>query len=139
MGSTMREGCVKQISPEPFWRGVTARVRKEGLLSPAVLAAAAFVLAGCSSVPPRSPAQIETDEETTDRIYAALERNPIYFFSHVDVMVDNGVARLSGDVWTTDALLQAVKIARSVPGVTAVHDELELSRASRRGGGDGGG
>jgi osmotically-inducible protein OsmY len=104
----------------------------------AVLISAAFVLAGCASLPKRSPAQIAADDATAGRVYAALEDNPIYFFGHVDVSVDNGVACLSGVVWTTDALYHAKKIARTVPGVIAVHDELELARAARRGGGDGG-
>jgi osmotically-inducible protein OsmY len=113
------------------------RVRKEGML--ALVCGAAFVLSGCSSLPDRSPAQIAADAATAGRVYAALDDDPIYFFRHVDVTVDDGVARLSGIVWTTDALFQAQKIARAVPGVTAVDDELELARAARRGGGDGGG
>lgn len=113
-------------------------VGRKGRLLAAVLMSAAFVLISCSSVPERSPAQVAADDATAGRVYAALDDNPIYFFRYVDVSVDNGVARLSGVVWTTDALYEAQKIARNVPGVIAVHDELELARAARRGGGDGG-
>jgi osmotically-inducible protein OsmY len=70
-------------------------------------------------------------------VYAALEANPIYYFRDVDVQVDYGVARLSGYVWTTDALYHAQQIARRVPGVAAVRDEMELERQANRGGGDG--
>jgi osmotically-inducible protein OsmY len=110
-------------------------VRKGGLL--VAILSATLLSTGCSAVPERSAAQIAADDATATRVYAALDRNPTYYFRHVDVTVRNGVARLSGIVWTTDALYHAQRIARAVPGVIAVDDELELSRAARRGGGDG--
>jgi osmotically-inducible protein OsmY len=107
---------------------------------PAVCAGIAAALgASCASRPPRSSAQIQADEATATRIYAALERDPVYYFRDVDVGVERGVVRLSGYVWTTPALYRAQRIARNVPGVTAVKDELQLERAAQRGGGDGGG
>jgi osmotically-inducible protein OsmY len=105
----------------------------------AVFVAIAILAAGCTSSPPRSAAQARADEATANRIYAALNNEPVYYFRDVDVGVDDGVARLSGYVWTTAALYRAQRIARSVPGVTAVKDELQLERAAQRGGGDGGG
>jgi adenosyl cobinamide kinase/adenosyl cobinamide phosphate guanylyltransferase len=39
--------------------------------------------------------------------------------------------------WTTDELYHAQQIARRVPGVTDVRDEMELERQANRGGGDG--
>jgi osmotically-inducible protein OsmY len=115
-----------------------ARVQK-GAVLPSIILTAAFALAGCSSLPARSAAQAAADKETSDRVYAALQGDPIYYFVHVNVRVEHGVARLSGVVWSTEALIQAQNIARAVPGVTAVDDELELERAALRGGGDGGG
>lgn len=104
----------------------------------ALLAAAIVALtAGCSSMPPKSPEQERADAATAERIDAALEANPIYYFRDVEVSVDYGVARLSGYVWTTDALYHAQKIARGVPGVVRVRDEMELERQANRGGGDG--
>jgi osmotically-inducible protein OsmY len=100
---------------------------------------AAALAASCASSPPRSPAQVHADEATATRIYAALERDPVYYFRDVEVGVDDGVAHLSGYVWTTAALYRAQRITRNVPGVTAVKDELQLERAAQRGGGDGGG
>jgi osmotically-inducible protein OsmY len=45
------------------------------------------------------------------------------------VRLQNGVAHLSGYVWSTDALYAARQIARSVPGVTGVVTaQLELER-----------
>jgi osmotically-inducible protein OsmY len=101
-----------------------------------VLASAA-VLAACVSSSPKSPEQEQTDAATAERVLAALEANPNYYFRDVEVNVDYGVARLSGYVWTTDALYAAQGIARKVPGVTAVRDTMELERQGNRGGGDG--
>lgn len=103
----------------------------------AALGATAGLLAGCSAAPARSPEQERADNATAERVYAALEANPIYYFRDVEVNVDYGVARLSGYVWTTDALYHAQQIARGVPGVAGVRDEMELERQANRGGGDG--
>jgi hyperosmotically inducible periplasmic protein len=105
----------------------------------ALFVASAAALAACASAPPKSPDQERADAATAERVYAALDQNPIYYFRDVEVSVDYGVARLSGYVWTTDALYRAQEIARSVPGVTGVQDAIELERQGNRGGGDGAG
>lgn len=110
---------------------------------PAIIAA--VTLASCASVPPRPPvasasaslrAQFRaTDEILASTVYSELNADPIYFFRHVDVRVDNGVADLSGYVWSTDAIYQARRIARNVPGVTAVRtSQLQLERNGRSSG-----
>lgn len=106
----------------------------------AVLAAITAALAvACSSSPPKSPEQERADAATAARVAAALDANPIYYLRDVEVTVDNGVALLTGYVWTTDALYHAQQIARGVPGVSGVRSELELERQGNRGGGDGAG
>jgi len=73
-----------------------------------------------------------TDEILADTVYSQLNANPIYYFRHVDVHVDNGVAHLSGYVWSADAIYEARKIAMNVPGVTGVTtNQLELERNGR--------
>ena len=101
-----------------------------------VLASAAMMVA-CAGSPPKSPEQERADAASAERIYAALDNNPIYYFRDVEVSVDYGVARLSGYVWTTDALYAAQGIARRVPGVSGVQNTMELERQGNRGGGDG--
>ncbi len=113
------------------------RVERRHGISTLFAAAIAAFAAACSSIPPKSPEQERADTATAERVYAALEANPIYYFRDVEVSVDYGVARLSGYVWTTDALYHAQQIARGVPGVTRVRDEMELERQANRGGGDG--
>lgn len=105
----------------------------------AVLVATLALAEACSTAPPKSPAEERADAATTQRIYAALDANPVFYFRDVDVSVDGGAAYLSGYVWTTDALYTAQQIARKVPGVTRVVDQMELERESLRGGGDGAG
>jgi osmotically-inducible protein OsmY len=92
----------------------------------------------CTTSPPKSPEQAYADEAAAQRIYAALNADPIYFYRHVDVRVDGGVAQLSGYIWDIDAIYRAKRIAASVPGVTRVVNQMELERAGSRGGGHSG-
>jgi BON domain len=107
------------------------------------LLAVATLMVSCASAPPRpaappsAAASIRSEAGATDEIlastvYSELNADPIYYFRHVDVHVDNGVAHLSGYVWSTDAIYQARKIAMMVPGVTGVRtSQLQLERNGR--------
>lgn len=98
-------------------------------------------LMACSSPLPRTmPARPNantdsgTDEAAANRVSVALNEDPTYFFRHVDVRVDEGVAYLSGYVWTADAIYRARQITRDVPGVRGVvtsHLELERNGSTR--------
>ena len=105
--------------------------------SSSVVLAVGFVLAAGCSAAPKSPEQERADAATAERVDAALDANPIYYFRDVEVSVDRGVALLRGYVWTTDELYHAQQIARRVPGVTQVRNEMELERQGNRGGGGG--
>jgi osmotically-inducible protein OsmY len=95
-------------------------------------------VASCATAPPQPsppPGVGSTDELLANAIYAKLNANPTYYFRHVDVRLENGVAHLSGYVWSADALYAARNIARSVPGVTGVvTSQLELERNGRNSG-----
>ena len=101
----------------------------------AILGTTAVLVSACSAVPPKSPEQASADEATAARVYAALNADPIYYYRHVDVRVDGGVAQLSGYIWDTDALYRAKQIAASVSGVKRVVNQMELEREGSRGGG----
>ena len=76
-----------------------------------------------------------TDEILASTVSAELNADPTYYFRHVDVTVDNGVAHLSGYVWSTDAIYRARRIASQTPGVTrVVTSQLELERNGRSSG-----
>ena len=109
--------------------------------TPALIAVATLTVA-CSSAPqkPSVPSATEalrsevgaTDDILANAVYTQLNADPIYYFRHVDVRVDNGVADLSGFVWSTDAIYRARKIATDVPGVTGViTSQLQLERNGR--------
>lgn len=108
-----------------------------------LIAASAFG-AGCATTPPQgAPSTLDqaragqegTDDILAREIYSALKAEPMYYFCHVDVRVDNGVANLSGYVWDTDELYRARTIASRTPGVTrVVTNQLELERNGRSGG-----
>lgn len=101
----------------------------------ALLPAALLLVAACSTVPPRSPEQVQADESIADHVYTALNADPTYFYRHVDVRVDDGVTDLSGYVWSTEAIYRARLIASTVPGVKRVDtNNLELERDGRRNG-----
>jgi osmotically-inducible protein OsmY len=70
-----------------------------------------------------------TDQILASTVYSELNADPIYYFRHVDVTVGDGVAHLSGYVWSADAIYRARQIAMNVPGVTGVTTgQLELER-----------
>ncbi len=89
-----------------------------GLL-PTVLVAA-IAVESCSTMTRSAPGQIVADRTVTQHVYLALNSDPYYYFQHVNVRVDDGVAILTGYVWTPDALYRARQIVRGVPGVTRV-------------------
>jgi osmotically-inducible protein OsmY len=104
-----------------------------------LLMAAATVTVSCTAASPRPSAppgaesarseQRAADEALANAVYSALNADPIYFYRHVEVNVSDGVANLSGYVWSTDAIYRARDIARGVPGVTRVEtNHLELER-----------
>jgi hypothetical protein len=106
------------------------------------LIAVATLTVSCSSAPPKPSVPTAaasmrtelgaTDEVLANAVYTELNADPVYYFRHVDVRVDNGVADLSGYVWSADAIYQARKIARNVPGVTGVTtSQLQLERNGR--------
>jgi osmotically-inducible protein OsmY len=72
---------------------------------------------------------VPAGELLANAVYSKLNANPTYYFRHVDVRLQGGVAYLTGYVWSTDAIYAARRIARSVPGVAdVVTTQLELER-----------
>ena len=107
-------------------------------IGPAACVATVMQLSGCATMATTAPAESQADRVLADRIYTALNADPLYYYRHVDVRVDDGVAQLSGYIWSVDALNRAKQIAASVPGVYSVVNQMELERNSNRGGGHSG-
>ena len=117
-------------------------MRRRSTRSTPALIAVATLTVSCSSAPPRAPEPSPeksmrselgaTDEILANTVYSELNADPFHYYRHVDVRVDNGVADLSGYVWSTDAIYAARKIASKVPGVTGVRtSQLQLERNGR--------
>ena len=109
----------------------------------AVASAATLLSLSCAAAPPRpapppdaasaAAEPVLANELLAHALYSKLDADPLYYFRHVDVRVDGGVAYLSGYVWSTDALYRARYIASSMPGVTGVvTSQLELERNGGR-------
>ena len=118
---------------------------ERGCFASFLVAAIASSLVACATTgPPQATsafaggsvsAERPADQALANTIDSQLNANPTYYFRHVEVRVDHGVAHLSGYVWSTDAIYAAGRIARSVPGVTGVvTSELELERNGRSNG-----
>jgi hypothetical protein len=110
--------------------------------SPLALLAVATLTVSCASTPPQPSVPTAaasmrselgaTDEILANTVYSELNASPTYYFRHVDVRVDNGIADLSGYVWSTDAIYAARRIASNVPGITGVRtSQLQLERNGR--------
>lgn len=99
----------------------------------AALIASASLVTSCATAPLQPP--ITANDLLADAVYSKLNSDPIYYFRHVEVSVDRGVAHLSGYVWSTDAIYRARYIAQSVPGIDGVvTSQLELERNGRSNG-----
>jgi osmotically-inducible protein OsmY len=94
----------------------------------------------CASASPQptappggQPGQVTTDETLTKAVYSTLNADPNYYFRHVHVSVDKGVATLSGHVDSGAAITRARKTASKVPGVTRVlTHQLQIDTQLRR-------
>lgn len=113
-------------------------LKSNWLIGPAACLAILIGLSGCTTLAPRTPLESQADRALADRIYSELNADPLYYYRHVDVHVDGGVALLSGYIWSVDALNRAKQIAAGVPGVYSVVDQMELERNTDRGGGHSG-
>jgi osmotically-inducible protein OsmY len=96
-----------------------------------VIIAAATLTVSCATAP-RERSSAPTNDILANAVYSKLNADPTYYFRHVDVSVDQGVARLSGYVWSADAIYRARYLAQSVAGISGVvTSQLELERNGR--------
>ena len=84
-------------------------------------------LAGCASTQKHSSAAEYIDDAViTTKVKAALLGDPDLSAAEINVETYNGEVQLSGFVSTKAQIAQAVKTARSVDGVRAVKNSLQL-------------
>jgi osmotically-inducible protein OsmY len=95
-------------------------------------AVAPMLAAACAADPPTSSQRHQSDIRAMNEFYSRLASDQTYYYPHVTIRVENGVARLSGYVWNTEALYHAKEVATNVPGITEVVDNLQLERGGLR-------
>jgi len=78
--------------------------------------------------PHKTEAQKQADDAMADRVTQALSADQELYSRHITVRADEGVIRLSGFVWDPPDLVEAERIAGSIPGVTRVVNAIELER-----------
>ena len=85
-------------------------------------------LGGCASTQPAG-VQLE-DAEIASKIKAKLTGDPEINPFNIDVDVNEGVVRLSGNVEKVEARDEAVQLARDTEGVVRVIDDIDLAEGS---------
>jgi osmotically-inducible protein OsmY len=119
--------CRITIEPVIYLEHILTRLTNR--ISCTVLAVVCVCSAvACSTGSRKSEAELQADKATADRVEAALNADKVLFARHILVRADNGVVQLSGFVWDQPDLVEAVRVARSVQGVSRVVDALELQR-----------
>jgi len=106
-----------------WWRTIGSAVTCTGV---------AMLAAACAADPPRTLEQQQSDVNATKEFYSRLDSDQNYYYPHVTIRVESGVAHLSGYVWNTQALYHAKDVASRVPGITSVVDTLEVERDGLR-------
>jgi len=68
------------------------------------------------------------DDKMKQQVQEALHSDAFFYDEHVTVTIKDGVATLRGIVFDDWDLRQAMRIARKIPGVRRVVNDLELSQ-----------
>ena len=94
-----------------------------------VIASGLLFAAGCASdQPQRTSGQAIDDQATARRVEEALRSDPAYKFTEVKVVAYEGKVQLSGFVDKGEQKGQAADIAKKVPGVKEVKNDIAMKR-----------
>ena len=95
----------------------------------ALLGAALLMTPGCASDrPQRTAGQAIDDQSVARRVEETLRTDPAYKFTDVKVVAYEGKVQLSGFVDKDEQKGQAEDIAKKVPGVKEVRNDIALKR-----------
>src|SRR6185436_2056092 len=75
----------------------------------------------------RTTGRVIDDRNVTSRVTSVLDDSPVYKFPNVRVSTYNGVVQLSGFVIKDEQKIEAAELARRVPGVTEVINNISLA------------
>ncbi len=90
-------------------------------------------IASCAALPPRSTAELESDNNLELAVTHQLNAAPNLYARHIDVSVNRGVVTLGGYVFENGDLFTAGKVASSVPGVVSVNNQVQVEVMGRGG------
>ena len=96
------------------------------LLLAVVAVAVLFGIGSCSTTPHRTSEERAGDADIEAKVVSALKMDHSLYSEHIDVVVDRGVVRLNGFVYSDHERLLAQTDAESVTGVQSVDIELDL-------------
>lgn len=106
-------------------------MKKAILLIPAICAI--VLLGGCSGKPKEDTkkmeqAQLNTDEAISRKVRNAIKNEPTLSRTARKVTVStlDGVVTLSGNVKSNDERRKVIKIAKTVPGIKRIRDQMVL-------------
>lgn len=96
-------------------------------LSAILLALAFATILGCAgSATTESTGEYFDDTWITTKVKAAMLEDPQVKSAEVNVETFKGVVQLSGFVSSNAAMQQAIKVAKGVPGVTSVKNDMRI-------------
>lgn len=90
------------------------------------LTAAVVILVGCKSSPDRTAGQRIDDHRVTSKVKGALNSETVYKFQDVRVDTYKGAVQLSGWVTTEEQKTRAAELAKTVPEVTMVVNNITI-------------
>jgi len=92
-----------------------------------ILTIAATAVVGCAATPHHeSTGQSFDDSTITSKVKADFIEDPLTKARDISVTTDQGVVQLSGFVDSKQQRDEAVRVAKSVPGVRSVDNGLQL-------------
>jgi BON domain-containing protein len=90
----------------------------------------AFFLTGCASDRGRTTGRQLDDYRVSNRVKSTLSHSPVYKFPNVRVTTYDGVVQLSGFVYKEEQKTEATELARRVPGVVEVINNISMVPAT---------
>lgn len=97
------------------------------LISTALLSLVFASMVGCNSAPKKeTTAEYIDDSYLTTKVKAAILRDPTLKTSEINVETYKGAVQLSGYVGSRSDISRAVEVTRTVRGVKAVRNDMQL-------------
>ena len=113
-----------------MWQGRTDRSSRRQLrqlLGACIVSGLMLLATGCASDrPQRTAGQSIDDQSTSRRVEEALRSDPAYKFTDVKVVAYEGKVQLSGFVDNGEQKGRAEDIAKKIPGVKEVKNDIAL-------------